>query len=48
MDNAELDNPAERDFLKKIIEAEGMNTTAEEKAGLVGGSLIPQTNYMER
>ena len=46
-ENAELDNPAERDFLKKIMEAEGMNTTAEEKAGLVTGSPIPQTNYMD-
>jgi hypothetical protein len=46
-ENAELDNPAERDFLKKIMEAEGMKTTAEEKAGLVGGSPIPQTNYMD-
>ena len=46
-ENAELDNPAERDFLKKIMEAEGMKTTAEEKAGLVTGSPIPQTNYMD-
>jgi hypothetical protein len=46
-ENAKLDNPAERDFLKKIMEAEGMNTTAEEKAGLVTGSPIPQTNYMK-
>ena len=45
-ENAELDNPAERDFLKKIMEAEGMKTTAEEKAGLVTGSPIPNTNYM--
>ena len=46
-ENAELDNPAERDFLKKIMEAEGMKTTAEEKAGLVTGSPIPNTNYMD-
>ena len=45
-ENAKLDNPAERDFLKKIMEAEGMKTTAEEKAGLVTGNPIPNTNYM--
>jgi len=40
---AEIDNPAERDFLKKIMEAEGIKTTSEE----VTDSVIPQTNYMD-
>ena len=40
---AEIDNPAERDFLKKIMEAEGIKTTSEEATD----SVIPQTNYMD-
>ena len=43
-ENAELDTPAERDFLKSIMEAEGMNVdpTAKETTS----NPIPKTNYM--
>jgi|TARA_B110000046_G_scaffold14467_1_gene13994 hypothetical protein len=43
-ENAELDNPAERDFLKSIMEAEGMKVdpTAKETTS----NPIPKTNYM--
>ena len=42
-ETAKLDNPAERDFLKNIMKAEGMKTTAEETTG----NPIPKTNYMD-
>ena len=43
-ENAELDTPAERDFLKSIMEAEGMKVdpTAKETTS----NPIPKTNYM--